>query len=286
MACMRRVIHSGILAILSFAALAANAAAQTQSGSVEFVASATPTGGLEEPVRGFPFFLLSKSFEEINKEADASLPKPDMDAFIDKLEVSKELKAWMKKNHWVQLSGEDFIHKIKADDVMDVPEFFAAYLRRNSGYAATNFPKQKIKSSDAKDPEKAKKALADYRDAVRHYIEQNGDTIDGIDLELAQTDPSSKWSELQAKRGPELQRAALEMAQSKYLVARAQTNLEGQGSLTGIRPGAYWLSTLDVSANVGDARLRWDAPLNVRPGERARVTLSNVNAVQPSHNSP
>ena len=56
-----------------------------------------------------------------------------MDAFIDKLEVSKELKAWMKKNHLVQLSGEDFIKKLKPADVMGVPEFFEAYLDRNSG---------------------------------------------------------------------------------------------------------------------------------------------------------
>ena len=107
--------------------------AQAQNGSVDFVARATPSGGLEEPVRGFPFYLLSKSFEEINKEAEAAYPKPDMDAFIDKLEVSKELKAWMKKNHWVQLSGEDFIHKLKPADIMDVPEFFDAYVDRNSG---------------------------------------------------------------------------------------------------------------------------------------------------------
>ena len=85
-----------------------------QNGSVDFVARATPSGGLDEPVRGFPFYLLSKSFEEISKEAEATYPKPDMDAFIDKLEVSNELKAWMKKNHMVQLSGEDFIHKLKA----------------------------------------------------------------------------------------------------------------------------------------------------------------------------
>ncbi len=92
-----------------------------------------PLEGLDEPVRGFPFFLLSKSFEEITREAEAAYPKPDMDAYIDKLEVSKELKAWMKKNHMMQLSGEDFIHKLKPADIMGVPEFFEAYLDRNSG---------------------------------------------------------------------------------------------------------------------------------------------------------
>jgi hypothetical protein len=284
---MKRSFRFYILGILILSGLAANTSGQAQNGSVEFVASATPTGGVEEPVRGFPFFLLSKSFEEIAREADDSVPKPDMDTFIDKLEVSKALKAWMKKNHWVQLSGEDFLHKVKVADVMDVKEFFDAYLARNAGYEASNFPKPKYKASDAaKDPEKAKKALADYQDAIRHYMEQNPDTIDGIDLELAETDPSSKWSDLQTKRIPELRRVTLELAQSKYLVARTQTNLQGEGLLNGIRPGDYWLSTLDVSANVGDARLRWDAELSVRPREKTRVALSNVNAVQSSHTSP
>jgi hypothetical protein len=91
MTSMNRVFRLSILATFSFASLTTGAAAQTQNGSVEFAAGAAPTGGVEEPVRGFPFFLLSKSFEEINKEADADVPKPDMDAFIDKLEVSNDL---------------------------------------------------------------------------------------------------------------------------------------------------------------------------------------------------
>src|SRR6185437_154319 len=108
---MRRrfpIVPIAILSSLTFVFGPSRTPAQAKNGSVDFVARATPSGGLEEPVRGFPFFLLTKSFEEINREADASLPKPDINAFIDKLEVSKELKAWMKKNHWIQLSGEDF----------------------------------------------------------------------------------------------------------------------------------------------------------------------------------
>ena len=34
-------------------------------------------------MRGFPFYLLSKSYAEIQKEAASNYPKPDMDAFID-----------------------------------------------------------------------------------------------------------------------------------------------------------------------------------------------------------
>jgi hypothetical protein len=89
----------------AFAGVVPWAPAQAQSGSVEFVVRAAPSDGLEEPVRGFPVYLLSKSFQDINREVEAAYPKPDMNVFIDTLEVSKELKAWMKSNHWVQLSG-------------------------------------------------------------------------------------------------------------------------------------------------------------------------------------
>jgi hypothetical protein len=238
-------------------------------------------------VRGFPFFLLSKSFQDINKEVQETYPKPDKDAFIEQLEVSKELKAWMKKKQWVQLSGEDFIHKLKPDDIMAVPEFYDAYIQRNSGDQTVNFPKPKYKPGDRiKDPAKYERLKAEYTEAVRHYIEQAPESIDGIDLELAGIDPNAKWSALDAKRAPEIHRRVLELAQSKYLVARAQTNLDGEGSLRGIPPGNYWLSTLDVAANVGDARSRWDVSLSVRAGEPAHVALSNVNALASSSASP
>lgn len=279
MATMKRTL-SPILVVLSVVAAAPRAASQT--GSIEFVVRATPSGGLEEPVRGFPFFLLSKSFEDISKEADAAYPKTDLNGYIDNLDVSNELKAWMRKNQWVNLSGEDFIHKLHADDIMRVPEFYAAYLERNADTRSIDFPKPKYKPSDkTKDPAKYEKLVAEYKDAVRHYIDQNPDSIDGIDLSLEESNPNRKWRELEAKRAPQIQRQALELAQSKYLVARAETNLQGQGFLQGIPAGNYWLSTLDVTATVGDAQARWDAPLAVRPGDTTYVVLSNVNAVQP-----
>jgi hypothetical protein len=283
---MKNVV--GIAILLPFVlACAALAPGQTQTGSIEFVARAMPSGGLEEPVRGFPFYLLSKSFEEINREVEATYPKPDMDAFIEKLEVSEELKTWMKKHHRVQLSGEDFIHELKAPDIMGVPEFYDAYIQRNSGDQSMNFPKPKFKSADkVKDPAKYDKLKAEYTEAVRRYVEQFPESIEGIELELEKVDPSAKWAALEGKRSPEIRRRVLELAQSKYLVARTETNLRGEGFLGGIPAGKYWLTTLDVAANVGDARPRWDAPLSVQAGGEARITLSNVNAVQPSPASP
>ena len=92
---------------------------------------------------------------------------PIMDAFVDGLDVSKELKAWMKSNHRVSLSGEDFVKKLKVDDVMNVPEFFHAYVERMVGDSTVMFPTPKYKPEDkTKDPEKYARLKKQYLDAV------------------------------------------------------------------------------------------------------------------------
>ena len=151
---MKTAIFSALFSL--FALLGASCAIgqpqaqnQTRDGSIEFVARATPSGGLDEPVRGFPFYLLNKSYEEIRQEADVAYPKPDMNAFIDSLEVSKELKAWMKKNQWVNLSGEDFIHKMNTASVTSTGGH-SGISRRLSGqkfrYAVGRFSQAEIQS--------------------------------------------------------------------------------------------------------------------------------------------
>lgn len=276
---MKKTIWA-LVSLLGLAlALAPHAAAQ--NGSIEFVAQATPSGGLQEPVRGFPFFLLSKSFAEIAKEAAETYPKPDMDAFIAKLDVSPELKAWMKKNDWVVLSGEDFIHKLHTDDILTVPEFKKAYLDRNSGDQSADFPEPKFKASDEKkNPAKFKKLSDDYVEAIRHYIQAHPGSMNGIDLGLAEIDPSPKWNAILGTRSAAIHQRTLDLAQSNYLVARAETNLQGQGFVRDLAPGNYWLSTLDVPVIVGDARPRWDVAVSLRAGETKYVSLSNSNSVR------
>jgi hypothetical protein len=280
----------GIFTALLTALIAVVPRAAAQGGSIEFVARATPSGGLEEPVRGFPFYLLRKSFDEIDREVEVENPKPDMNEFIDKLDSSThspKLKAWMKKNEFVTLAGDDFIRKLRPADVMDVPEFFSAYLDRNAGDQSADFPKSKVRASDKlKNPARFKKATDEYLETIRHYIEDHPRSVDGIDLNLAEIDPGPKWNALLGKRLPEIQRRALDLAQSKYLVARTESNLQGQGFLRDVPPGSYWISTLDVAADVGDARPRWDVPVTVGPGETKYVALSNANSVQPLHSSP
>jgi hypothetical protein len=269
------------------AVIATAAPADAQNGTLEFVARATPSGGLDEPIRGFPFYILSKSYQDITKEVDASVPKPDLDAFVDKLEVSAELKQWMKKNQTVRLSGEDFTKKLHADDIMKVPEFNKAYMERNSGDQSVNFPQPKVKPSEkTKDPAKFERLTKEYMDAVRHFIEQNPQTIDGIDLGLTSIDPNAKWTDLEARRPPEIHREAINLAESKYLVAKAVTDLQGQGAAREIPAGTYWISTLDVAVDVGDARPRWDLPVNIRPAQTTSIALTNANAVQVPHSAP
>lgn len=260
-----------------------------QNSSVEFVIQVTPSGGLQEPVRGFPVFLLSKSFEEIQAEADAAFPKENLNDFINGLDVSKELKAWMIKTQWITFSGQDFIKKLTPDAVMNIPEFYKAYMDRNAGDQSAGFPEAKFKESEKeKDPAKYDKDEQKYKDAIHHYIEQVPESINGIDLNLQDIDPSRKWNEMEAKRTPQVQRRVTELAEGKYLVARTETNLQGQGFFPNVSPGTYYLSTLNVPATVGDVRSRWDFPLTVQPGQVAYTVLSNVNAVQdsPAQSSP
>ncbi len=282
---VKSVLYSAELAVFAFLVCVAPAAAQT--GAVEFTARVTPAAGRAEPVRGLPFYLLRKSYAEIRKEVDATEAKPDLDAFIDRLQVSKELKAWMRRAHSVSLSGEQFTHRLKVDDIMNVPEFFNAYLERNVGDRSVGFPQPKYRPSDAqRDPQKYEKQKQEYLDAVRKFLAANPQSADGIDLGLTEIDPSHDWEQLEAQRLPAIHRRALELAESRYLAARTETDLDGNGAIRGVAPGNYWLSTLDIDATIGDVRLRWDTPVRVRAGQTTRAELSNINATEPHRGTP
>jgi hypothetical protein len=255
--------------------------AAAQTGSVQFVARVTPSAGEDEPVRTLPFYLLSKSYADIQKEAEAALPVPSQDKFIDSLDVSKELKAWMKTNHRVKLAGEDFTKMLKADDIMNVPEFFSAYVERMVGDRTAGFPTPKYKPEDrAKNPAKYDALVVQYHDAIRAFIIADPDSKDSLDLSLEEVNPGHKWDMLKSKNLADLNRETADLARGKYLVARAETDMQGQGTLRGIAPGNYWLGTLNIEAVAGDARARWDVPVTVRAGQPSYVTLTNINSVK------
>jgi hypothetical protein len=284
---IKRVKSTGALAV--FAALAAISApaVHSQTCSIDFTARVTPASGVSEPVRGLPFYLLRKSYTEILAAADAAEPKPDLDAYVDKLKVSPELKAWMKKSHSPSLSGEEFVRSLTADDIMNVPEFFSAYVDRNSGDNSVDFPKPKYKERDKqKDPARFEKQKQEYLDAVRKFLLANTESTAGLDLTLDPINPGPQWALLVARRGPAIQHHALEMAMTQYLVARTESDLDGHGRMENIPPGSYWLGTLDIFATAGDAHVRWDAPVSLDSGLTTRVELSNSNGISPQKAGP
>lgn len=262
--------------------LPARLAAQS-SARIEFTARVAPTGGQPEPVRQLTFYLLRKSIEDIRAEALQTAPAPDMDKFIDSLGASSELKTWMKKHHSVQLSGEEFTKGLTPEEILDVPEFFKAYMAHNAAFRGIGFPEPKFKEKDrTSNPEKYNAQKADYEAGIRKFIAGSPDTVKGMDLELIDVNPYAKWESVQGKQRQLLDTRAFQLAQERYLAAHTDTDLDGRGSFAGIAPGKYWIGMLGEEAISGDVRLHWDFPVTVLPGETAQVELSNLNAARPS----
>jgi len=257
-------------------------AAQSK-GNIEFTARVSPAGGQPEPVRQMTFYLLIKSLEDIRTEAVPTAPSADLEKFIDGLDVSPELRAWMKKHHSVQLSGDDFTKGLSAEEIVEVPELFKAYMGHNAAFRGIGFPEPKFREKDlSANPEKYADQKNEYEASVRAFITHSPDTKQGMDLELLTVDPSPKWAALENKQRRLREDGAMRLAEERYFVARTDTDLDGHGSFVGIAPGTYWIGMLDTEAISGGVHLRWDYPIVVRQGETARVELSNRNAARPS----
>jgi len=262
------------------AAFPAHLAAQA-TGRIEFVALVAPTGGQPEPVRQLTFYLLLKSVEDIRTEASQTAIAPELDKFIDGLSFSPELKTWMTKHHSVRLSGEEFTKSLTPQDIVDIPEYFKAYMDHNEAYRGVGFPEPKFKEKDrTSNQEKYKAQKEEYKAAVRKFIANAPDTKRGMDLELIDLNPDPKWESIEGKQRQLVEARAFRLAQERYLVARTDTDLDGHGSFAGLAAGSYWIGMLGAEAISGDVRLHWDFPVTVRQGETASVELSNLNAVR------
>jgi len=272
--------------LIMFAGLYVAAGLRAQapaSGAVEFQARIQPVGGRLEPVRSLPFYLLRKSVADIRKEAERTEPPAELDSFIDELGVSPELKAWLKKNHTVALSGSDFTKQLTADDITGVPEFMKAYMVHNGAALNAGLPAPKFKESDREsNPEKYQREREQYLQAIRRFFVAHPEAIDGIDAQLGDSNPSQRWTQRQAEQQHKIERRSKILAQTTYLAGQTETNLEGRGSLHAVPAGTYWLTTLDTPAMAGDVRLLWDIPVKVLAGQTSRIELSNLNAVESS----
>jgi hypothetical protein len=164
--------------------------------------------------------------------------------------------------------------------VLSVPEFRDAYFKANSGLSR-RLPNPKFKEAErAENPEKYAKQKAEYEIALRKFIEENPLTLEGTESELAPISPYPVWQRLLSNYRRQMERRVPELAQTKYLVAKADTDLEGRGVLAGIPSGKYWLGTLGLDASAGDVRLNWDVEVAVQPGLSSRLELTNLNATE------
>jgi len=104
--------------------------------------------------------------------------------------------------------------------------------------------------------------------------------VAGIELELDGINPGRKWAEAQNSYKKRVRQQAPMQAQTKYLVLRVDTNLEGVARVARLPVGKYWVSTLDLEAGAGDSRLIWDVPVTIQTGQTTRIELTNLNSTE------
>lgn len=280
-------------AYFAFAFLAARfawvsaASAQTATGSLEFSARITPTAARPEPVRQFTLYILTKSYTAIIKEVEEKDPPPARDGFIDSLKVSPELRSWLKGHDTLDLTSPELDKLLTPDDLIKVPEFLQAYQRSNGGGVTSGLPRPKYKEVDRTDhPEKYEKLRQEYLNTLMKFIRAHPETVSGVELELDGVNPQKKWAALLSERRKNVQRTAPDLAQIKFLAAKVDTDLEGHAAVSGLAPGDYWVSSLNLEAEAGDMRVRWDVPIKIEAGQTTRVELSNLNSTEASSSNP
>jgi hypothetical protein len=277
---MRKITVPFVLALLCSLFFSSGAPAQADKGAIELNARITPTAARPEPVRQFTFYLLTRSYEEVVRDIGAQNVLPPRSEFIDTLKISTELKAWLKAHDILDLTMPGLDKAVTADDIINVPEFLLAYQHSNSGGVTNGIPKPKYKDADKVDhPDRYKKDYQDYINALKHFIQAHPETVGGMELELTAINPQTKWARIESDKRNAIQRKAPDVAQTKYLVAKVDTDLEGHAALAGLPPGNFWISTLNLDADAGDARLRWDVPVTIERGHTTRVDLTNLNAI-------
>jgi hypothetical protein len=263
------------------------AQAQSDTGALEMIARITPTAARPEPVRQFTFYVLTKSYSEIVKEVEDNDPVPPRDKFIDGLKVSPELRTWLKGHDTLDLMAPDVDKLITADDILSIPEFLLAYQRANSGGVTEGLPKPKYTEADKADhPEKYEKLRQEYMVNLKKFMRSRPETISGVELELDGVNPQRKWTALQNDRQKRVQRVAPDVAQLRFLAGKADTDLEGRAAISGLVPGDYWISSLNLDADAGDMRVRWDVPVRIERGKTMRIELSNLNSTDVRSSAP
>jgi len=276
---MRRAIDVSLVILAGLVCFAHTARAQGSAASLDITARVSPTAAKPEPVRQFTLYILTKSYGDIAKEIEAGDVIPPRNEFIDGLKVSKELKAWLKAHDLIDLTSPDLDKLLTTDDIMKIPEFFAAYQRSNSGGVTKGFPTPKYREADKEaNPDRYQKQKEEFLTTIRKFLETHPASVQGIELELTGVNPKVPWDDMHANHKAKVARVAPDTAQLKYLAGKMQTDLDGHASISGLPAGNYWVSSLGMYASSGDRRLFWDVPVTVRAGHTTHLDLSNLNA--------
>jgi hypothetical protein len=276
-----------IFVLLCSLCAARAASAQNANGSLDFIARVSPTAARPEPVRQFTFYVLTKSYTDICKDVEAQDAPPDRQKFIDDLKVSPELKEWLKAHDVLDLTSPNLDKSLTPDEILHIPEFLLAYQRTNSGGVTNGIPKPKYTDADKTDhPDRYQKMHDQYFAALKKFIQAHPESISGMELEMSGINPQAKWAQLQSERKRRVTRVAPELAQTKYLVAQTDTDLDGRASIANLPTGNYWISTLNLDAGAGDVRLKWDVPVTIQAGRSTRLELTNLNATDAHGSTP
>ncbi len=274
-----RIPFHGFVMFSAFFLLATPLAAQVGTGAIDISARITPTAARPEPVRQFELYVLTKSYADIVKGVEGQDVLPTRDQFIDNQKFSPELKAWMKAHDLMDLTSPDLDQLLSTDDIMNVPEFQAAYQRSNSGGVTSGLPKPKFRESDKdSNPERYQKQKEEFQTATRKFIQAHPATVQGIETELTAVNPKLAWDRLHTEQKRKVAQLAPDTAQMKYLAGKAETDLDGRAFVAGLPAGNYWVSSLSMEAASGDRRLLWDVPVRVLAGQTTHLELSNLNA--------
>src|SRR5260370_33669314 len=229
---MRKLyILAGLLCLASSTSLHA----QTETVALDFKTNVTQSAAKTELLRDFTIYVITKSYDDIVKDIDLGDGPPSRDKFTDDLKISPELRDWLHKHDVMDITLPGFDKLMTPDDVLHVPEFLLAYQRSNSGGVTNGIPKPKYRDADkTENPERYEKQKQEYLSTLKKFIQAHPETVSGMELELEGVNPARKWAEAQNSHRRRVQQLAPAQAQTTYLAAKADTELDGHGQIQGL----------------------------------------------------
>jgi hypothetical protein len=284
---MRKVSPFCLALLVSYFCCSFPLRAQNRNGSIDLTARVSPTSARPEPVRQVTFYVLTKSYADILKDVETEEAPPSRDKFIDDLKLSPELKDWLRAHDAIDLTSPNLDQVVSPDDILHVPEFLLAYQRNNAGGVTRGLPRAKYTEADkTANGERYQKQKDDYLAALKKFIQAHPESVSGMELQLEGVNPQHKWAQMTTEHQKKVMQMGPEIAQTKYLVGQADTDLEGHASLSNLPAGSYWISTLNLDVGAGDTRVRWDVPVSIQSGRTTRIELTNLNATRARKATP